>query len=277
MGLLLAVALPIAFVRLAAPVAAGAQDPPPQEGQEEVTRTASGFSVRASNGSLPNILAMIGGEAGFDVLDTGKSYPNVTVAIEDQPLDSILRQLLRDANFIILYKGGGRGQAISGRGIDRIVLLTSGGHGGAAAPGQATGRTSPLAGAQAAKPKTPLSGAAPVAAPTPNLGDNPAAAVAAAAAADAGGSEILRRLRAARAARGAAEDSGMQPNDPAVDSVAAVAAAALAQHNGGQVDPSILEYARQAAQRAIDANANQGGGGGYQNPAPMDDAQFPEE
>ena len=60
-------------------------------------------------------------------------------------------------------------------------------------------------------------------------------------------------------------------------SVAAVAAAALAQHNGGQVDPSILEYARQAAQRAIDANANQGGGGGFQNPAPMDDAQFPEE
>lgn len=268
------------------PVPGAPADPPPEEaqGQMEITRTDGGFTVRASNGSLPDILAQIGGEAGFDVLDSGKSYPAVTVAIEDTPLDSLLRQLLRGVNHIILYKKGGGGTPAE-RGIERIVLLTSSGQGGAVAgaPPARAGRVSPLAGTKTGKPAPGAPQGGMQAAPPPPS-DDPSAALAAAAAAagDAGGSEILRRLRAARAARG----GGMEAGDSGIDSVTAAAAAALAQHAGGQVDPSVLEAARLAAQRAIEAN--NGGGFGNQNQGfgnqgvgadggPMDDAQYPDE
>ena len=268
------------------------------ESHHEVTRTPTGFSVRATNGSLPEILAQIGGEAGFDVLDTGKSYPIVNAAIEDTPLDSLLRQLLRGANFIILYKGGGRGQTIDGRGIERIVLLTSAGSGappGGAPPARA-GRVSPLAGAKAGKPAQSATQPPPNA-PQPDDG-TAALAAAAAAAGDSGGSEILQRLRAARAARGGGADGGGGANP---DPVGAMAAETLGQlAGGGQLDPSVLEAARLAAQRAIEAsggggfgsqgfhNQNQGGfnnqGFGNQglgnqgyDQAPMDDAMYPDE
>ncbi|MFM7143748.1 MAG: hypothetical protein ACKO2K_17725, partial [Alphaproteobacteria bacterium] len=149
------------------------------QGQQEVLRTASGFTVRANNGSLPDILAEIGGEAGFTVLDSGKSYPPVTVAIEDSPIDSLLHQLLRGVNFFIVYKGGGRGQSIDGRGIDRIVLLTSGGAGNSSASGPPparAGRVSPLAGTKSGKPAAP---AAPPPPPDGGPSDDPAAVLAA--------------------------------------------------------------------------------------------------
>lgn len=295
-ALLLAVALPDR--PRAEPGAPSDAAPGEPQGQHEVTRTPSGFSVRATNGSLPDILAQIGGEAGFDVLDTGKSYPTVNAAIEDTPLDSLLRQLLRGANFIILYKGGGRGQTIDGRGIERIVLLTSAGSGappGGAPPARA-GRVSPLAGTKTGKPAQAVTQPPPNA-PQPDDG-TAALAAAAAAAGDSGGSEILRRLRAARAARGGGADAGGDGNP---DPVGAMAAETLGQlAGGGQLDPSVLEAARLAAQRAIEAsggsgfgnqgfhNQNQGGFGnqGFNNQgfgnqgydqAPMDDAMYPDE
>lgn len=275
LALLLALAIP----RAAGGNPGAPEDRPPEQAasQQEVVRTETGFTVRASNGSLPEILAEIGGQAGFDVVDSGKSYPAVTVAIEDTPLDSLLHQLLRGVNFFILYKGGGRGQSIDGRGIDRIVLLTSGGAGGtatAAAPPARAGRVSPLAGTKTGKP-APAAQPAPV--PQPDDG-TAALAAAAAAANDAGGSEILRRLRAARAARSGGMEAAPDPN---LDTVTAAAAAALAQHSGGQVDPSVLEAARLAAQRAMEANGGSGFGnqgfGNQGDPGPMDDALYPDE
>ncbi len=297
-----ALLLSLAGPSLGAPGAPEEHPPEEPQGQQEVVRTASGFTVRASNGSLPDILAEIGGEAGFDVLDSGKSYPPVTVAIEDTPLDSLLRQLLRGVNHIIHYKQGATRDAGADRGIDRIVLLTSGGAGGAgtAAPPARAGRVSPLAGTKTGKPapgapQAPPQGGMQAAPPQPAQPDDGTAALAAAAAAagDAGGSEILRRLRAARAARGGGMDAGGDPN---FDSMAAAAAATMAQHSGGQLDPSVLEAARLAAQRAIEANngggfGNQGGGFGNRgfgnqgfgnqgfmpDAGAMDDAQYPDE
>jgi len=108
----------------------------------EVVRTTSGFSVHANSSEMPRLLSALGAEAGFTVLDTGKFQLPVTFSLDDAPLDMTLRRMLRDANFIIVYRGGKRGTEISSEGIEQIILLSPAGVGAPKPPPPG----SPLAG-----------------------------------------------------------------------------------------------------------------------------------
>lgn len=213
-----------------APARAGDEPPPVEGGEQQVLSTPHGFTVHASNGSLPNVLAALGGHAGFSVLDSGKSYPVVNALIEDQPLDRVLRQLLRNTNFIIVYRGGRQGRDVSGSGIERIVLLTSGGtEAGSGGAGRNPG--SPLAGPGGNRAATAPS--QPQASQPQDAATAMAAAAAAAAGKDPANADLIRRLREAR------QQQGGRPGEPI---------GAPANPN----EPDVLEMARRAAEQELE-------------------------
>ena len=194
----------------------------------------NGFTIHAVNADLPRLLTAVGNQVGFSVVDSGHTHQPLNVWITDAPLDVTLRRLLREANYILVYREGKRSTEISDDGIDQVILLSTAGQ-GAAPPGNA----SPLAGPQAGG-HPPPPGALPPGAPPPGVapapglgpippgvpGALPPAAVAGAAPGGPGQSQMPmpRRLRANQAQAqiqpGDLEALGLDPNMAAAGAVA---------------------------------------------------------
>jgi hypothetical protein len=141
-----AIAAAIALLCVSPSLPAAAEDPSEQPPSREVMRTGAGYALRANNSSVPALLAAVGDEEGFSVVDSGKIHLPITATLDDASLDVLLRRLLRGSNYIILYRGGGSGTEVSGRKIEQIILLTGAG----LSPTAPANNASPLAGPQVA-------------------------------------------------------------------------------------------------------------------------------
>ena len=136
---------------------AAAQD----EGSKIVSHGPQGYSVDASQTNVVQVLTEMGQHAGFTVEAPDTFNSPITLSLQDAPLDQVLRRVLRDENYIIVYRGGVQKTTISGEGIDKIFLLSPA-TAQANKPAAANG-ASPLAGpgAAAQRPGAPGHGAPP--------------------------------------------------------------------------------------------------------------------
>jgi hypothetical protein len=130
-----------------------------------VSQTPQGYSLDVHAIPVVQVLIDLGQQAGFTVEAPETFNSQITASLQDAPLDQVLRRLLRDENYIIVYRGGVQKTSLSGGEIDRIVLLSQAGSGGAKPPGGGSplagpggaGHPGPRGGLQA----PPLPGAAP--------------------------------------------------------------------------------------------------------------------
>ncbi|MEW6270715.1 MAG: hypothetical protein AB1689_15640, partial [Thermodesulfobacteriota bacterium] len=118
------VLVPLVVARLGA-----AQDtaapPPAEDTGNVVTRTASGgYTIDAFETNVVQVLTEVGDQAGFTVQAPDNFNSPLTLSAEDLPLDQLLRRVLRNENYIIVYRGGVQKTAISGDDIDKIFLLS---------------------------------------------------------------------------------------------------------------------------------------------------------
>jgi hypothetical protein len=100
--------------------AAGAQD----EGSKIVTHGPQGYSVDAAQTNVVQVLTEVGQHAGFTVEAPDSFNSPITLSLQDAPLDQLLRRVLRNENYIIVYRGGVQKATISGEAIDKIFLLS---------------------------------------------------------------------------------------------------------------------------------------------------------
>jgi hypothetical protein len=145
----------------------GAQD----EAPKLVSKGAHGYTLDANATPVMQVLNEVGQQAGFTVEAPDTFNSQITASMQDVPLDQLLRRVLRDENYIIVYRGGVQKTSVSGDKIDKIFLLTQAaaagaphppgggsplaGPGGAAAPGHPPGPP----GARGAPPPPPPNGA----------------------------------------------------------------------------------------------------------------------
>ncbi|HEY8518411.1 MAG TPA: hypothetical protein VIS07_23100 [Candidatus Binatia bacterium] len=155
------VGLPLALVE---PVAAQEMAPPGSENGRLVSRTESGYTIDAYETNLVQVLTEIGSLAGFTVEAPDNFNSPLTLSAENLPLDQLLQRVLRNENYIIVYRGGVQKTAITGEGIDKIFLLSQASSGPMPRAAAATG-ASPLAGpgAQPARRAVPGTKAQPAA------------------------------------------------------------------------------------------------------------------
>ena len=123
---------------------AGAQDEAPRL----VNHTAQGYSLDANATPVVQVLNEVGQQAGFTVEAPDTFNSQITASLQDVPLDQLLRRVLRDENYIIVYRGGVQKTSVSGDKIDKIFLLSQAAAGGPRPPGGG----SPLAGPGGAGP-----------------------------------------------------------------------------------------------------------------------------
>ena len=98
----------------------GAQD----EGGKIVSHGPQGYSVVAAQTSVVQVLTEVGEHAGFTV-DAPETFNSpITLTVQNAPLDQLLRRVLRNENYIIVYRRGVQKTTISGEGIDKIFLLS---------------------------------------------------------------------------------------------------------------------------------------------------------
>jgi len=110
------------------------------ESSLSVVYRAPRISIEAHDVSLEAVLTTIGAQAGFGVVETGRSSATVTFSIENGMLEDVLAQLLRAENHTVLYRAGD-GPTPASPVIDRIVLLGTPENGG---PAVASTGQSPL-------------------------------------------------------------------------------------------------------------------------------------
>ena len=132
---------------------AGAQD----EASRLVNHTAQGYSLDANATPVVQVLNEVGQQAGFTVEAPDTFNSQITASMQDVPLDQLLRRVLRDENYIIVYRGGVQKTSVSGDKIDKIFLLSQAAAGGPRPPGGG----SPLAGPGHAPPNPGMRGAPP--------------------------------------------------------------------------------------------------------------------
>lgn len=133
------------------------------EAPKLVSHGAQGYSLDANATPVVQVLTEVGQQAGFTVEAPETFNSQITVTLQDVPLDQLLRRVLRDENYVIVYRGGVQKTSVSGDKIDKIFLLTQApAAGGPRPPG---GNASPLAG--------PGGGAGPGHAPPPGRGAPP--------------------------------------------------------------------------------------------------------
>lgn len=131
-----------------------------------VTRSEQGYSVDANGTNVVQVLTEVGQQAGFTVEAPEDFHSPLTVSLQDAPLDDVLRRVLRNENYIIVYRGGEQRTSISGDKIDKIFLLSQAAEGAGPPPGG----VSPLAGpGGGAKP----AGRGALAPPPPQPGVDP--------------------------------------------------------------------------------------------------------
>jgi len=180
---------------------AGAQD----DAARIVTHSAQGYSVDVAGTNLVQVLTEVGQVAGFTVEAPDHFNSPVNLTMQDVPLDHLLGRVLRNENYIIVYRGGVQKKAISSEQIDKIFLLSQAASGPAV---KAPGAGSPLAGPAAAGNTAVGRGAPPPQPPPPppppgaEEGGDPATRAARARA----------RADARRAAMGNAATAGGMPD-----------------------------------------------------------------
>jgi hypothetical protein len=135
------------------------------DGARIVTHGAQGYSVDVAGTNLVQVLTEVGQVAGFTVEAPDHFNSPLTLTLQDVPLDQLLRRVLRNENYIIVYRGGVQKTAISGEKIDKIFLLSQAVNSGPAVKGPAAG--SPLAGPAAQNAPGPLGRGGPPPAPPP--------------------------------------------------------------------------------------------------------------
>src|SRR5205823_2386690 len=81
------------------------------------------LSVEASGVPLAQVLAEIGAQAGFSVLEAGAPSTPVTVSIHRAAVADVLRQLLRGGSHAVLYTASSEAAPGSPSKVARIVLL----------------------------------------------------------------------------------------------------------------------------------------------------------
>jgi hypothetical protein len=225
-----AVAFLTAIVCLGAVGLAGAADS--QAPRLSVGYQGGRLSVDAHGASLAQVLTQIGARVGFSVLDNGSSSPAVDIAIENAPVDEVLRRLLRGENHTVLYLAEGPGPSNSVR-IDRIVLLGPRSEPGGPTDGNSSStRRIPQVGGAAAS--------APPATPSPAASTGPA-----------GVSEVLASpsFDQVIAAGGGAGDGDLNTPTVVGDLLRAHAMSALAAGQAGGV-----EAATAAAPLSVEAS-----------------------
>jgi hypothetical protein len=108
----------LALALLATSVAA--QDEAPRL----VSHGAHGFTLDANATPVIQVLNEVGQQAGFTVEAPDTFNSQITASLQDVPLDQLLRRVLRDENYIIVYRGGVQKTSVSGDKIDKIFLLS---------------------------------------------------------------------------------------------------------------------------------------------------------
>lgn len=83
--------------------------------------------VEARGVSVTEVLRAIGAKVGFAVVEAGAPRESLTMSLKDATLETVLRQLLRAENYVLVYRSDEGG--VAGTRLKTIVLL------GAAAPG----------------------------------------------------------------------------------------------------------------------------------------------
>ncbi len=126
-----------------------------------IVQGPNGFSVNVQSADLPRVLADLGQQAGFTVVDggradTARARQPISLSLADASLEQLLRRLLRGENYLLVYRGGKRGTELSSHGIEQIILLSPTAGGPAAAAGG-----SPLAGPRVASRDGRPAGAEP--------------------------------------------------------------------------------------------------------------------
>jgi len=91
------------------------------EGPSLVAETARGFTVRADGVTALDALRQIGARAGFTVIDAGAGQALMSAEINDAPLDTILRVLLRGEHHLIVY--GAVPAMTAAPAIEKIVMF----------------------------------------------------------------------------------------------------------------------------------------------------------
>jgi hypothetical protein len=143
---------------------AGAQDEAPRL----VSHGAQGYSLDANAIPVVQVLNEVGQQAGFTVEAPETFNSQITATLQDVPLDQLLRRVLRDENYIIVYRGGVQKTSVSGDKIDKIFLLSQAPSGGPRPPGNASPLAGPAAGAGPGHAPVPPGRGAP---PPPPPGD----------------------------------------------------------------------------------------------------------
>ena len=143
---------------------AGAQDEAPRL----VSHGAQGYSLDANAIPVVQVLNEVGQQAGFTVEAPEAFNSQITASLQDVPLDQLLRRVLRDENYIIVYRGGVQKTSVSGDKIDKIFLLSQAPSGGPRPPGNASPLAGPAAGAGPGHAPVPPGRGAP---PPPPPGD----------------------------------------------------------------------------------------------------------
>jgi hypothetical protein len=83
-----------------------------------ITYSPPRISVEAQSVSLLEVLRNISLKVGFDLTDYGVPDRNLTVSIEEAPVEEVLRQLLRGENYGVVYRE-------KDRVISKVLLLSS--------------------------------------------------------------------------------------------------------------------------------------------------------
>ncbi len=197
-----------------------------------VTRTDAGYTVDAYETNIVELLSQVGEHAGFTVQAPDSFSSSITLEMRDAPLDQILHRVLRNENYIIVYRGGVQKKTISGEGIEKIFLLSQASGQGpkvVAAPG-----VSPLAG-PGAQPRVPAQPAAPS-----QPGEDPRTAAQSPSLLNPRDAELARRAAEARAlaeARRAAQGQSLIPQPLAPAPQASAPGAARMVEEPGDFTP----------------------------------------
>lgn len=77
--------------------------------------------VEARGVSVTEVLRAIGAKVGFAVVEAGAPRESLTMSLKDATLETVLRQLLRAENYVLVYRSDEGG--VAGTRLKTIVLL----------------------------------------------------------------------------------------------------------------------------------------------------------
>lgn len=79
----------------------------------------SEVAVDVKDASVVDVLQELGARAGFEVVHVRPVETKVTIAVRAATIDEVLKQVLRNENYTVVYRGSADGRA----GITKVLLL----------------------------------------------------------------------------------------------------------------------------------------------------------